>query len=92
MQTKFKRHQEVKLLITPSEDDIEPYKDPPVKIKKGMIGKVNIVLPNGQYHIRIEDKKGNEIAYVVMDEEALEAVDEPHLNHVDIEDVEDWAS
>jgi len=75
MQTQFKRHQKVKLLVTPKEDDVEPYADPPQKIKAGMIGKINILLPNGRYHIKIEDDDGEEVAYVAMDEEQLEAVD-----------------
>ncbi len=91
MQTKFKRHQHVKLLVDPKEEDTEPFADPPKKIKKGMIGKINILLPNGRYHVRIEDKKGNEIAYVAMDEEALEAVDGPPKDHEDLENVEGWA-
>ena len=75
MQTKFKRHQKVKLLVNPKEDDVEPYKDPPQKIKANMIGKINILLPNGRYHVRIEDDDGEEVAYVAMDEEQLEAVE-----------------
>ena len=74
MNTQFKRHQPVKLLSTPKEDDIEMYADPPVPIKEGMTGTINILLPNGRYHVRISDKKGNEIAYVAMDEEQLEAI------------------
>lgn len=74
MQTIFKRHQKVRLLVDPQEDDIEPYADPPVPIKKGMMGSINILLPNGRYHVRIEDDEANEIAYVAMDEENLEAV------------------
>ena len=74
MQTKFKRHQKVKLLSNPLEQDTEPYADPPVAVKAGMIGFINILLPNGRYHIRIEDEEGDEIAYVAMDEEQLEAV------------------
>ena len=72
MQTKFKRHQKVKLLVAPREDDIEPYADPPKPIKTGTIGYINILLPNGRYHVRIQDEEGNEIAYVAMDEENLE--------------------
>lgn len=75
MQTTLKRHQKVKLLIDPEEDYVEPYADPPVKIKKGMVGKINIVLPNGKYHVKIEDKNGDELAYVVMEEDYLEAID-----------------
>ena len=73
MQTKFKRHQKVRLLVAPREEDIEPYTDPPVPITKGTLGSVNILLPNGRYHVRIEDDEGNEIAYVAMDEEQLES-------------------
>lgn len=74
MNTKFKRHQPVKLLATPNEDDVEPYADPPVPITKGMKGTINILLPNGRYHVRISDDDGNEIAYVAMDEEQLQAI------------------
>ncbi|MEK6896402.1 MAG: hypothetical protein AABX12_03005 [Nanoarchaeota archaeon] len=74
MNTKFKRHQPVRLLATPNDDDIEPYADPPISIKSGMTGTINILLPNGRYHVRISDKKGDEIAYVAMDEEQLEAI------------------
>lgn len=74
MQTIFKRHQKVKLLADPKEEDVELYEDD-AKVKKGDTGKINIVLPNGRYHVRIEDKKGNELAYVAMDEDQLEAVD-----------------
>lgn len=82
----------MKLLVEPSKADIEPYTNPPKKIKKGTIGKVNLVLPNGRYHIRIEDKKGNEIAYVAMDEELLEATDKPKLDHEHLDNVEDWGA
>lgn len=74
MNTKFKRHQPVKILRDPSEDDTEYYAEPPIKIKAGMHGKINIILPNGQYHVEIDDDKGEIIAYVAMDEEDLEAI------------------
>lgn len=74
MQTAFKRHQKVKLLAAPKEDDAEFYSDPPIALQKGMIGYINILLPNGRYHVRIQDEQGNELAYVAMDEEQLEAV------------------
>lgn len=73
MHTQFKRHQKVKLLSAPKEDDIEPYAEN-VAIKAGAIGFINILLPNGRYHVRIEDTDGNELAYVAMDEEQLKAV------------------
>ena len=73
MQFKFKRHQKVILLSDPDPEYIEY--DPSIKkevpIKKGALGEINIILPNGKYHIRIIDKKGNKIAYVPADEEEL---------------------
>ena len=90
MQTKFKRHQKVKLLRDPLEKNTEPYSDENLVIKKGMTGEVNIILPNGQYHVAIKNSKGEKLAYVVMDEEALEAVESaPHLDHQDIDDVDE---
>ncbi len=76
MQTKFKRKQAVKLLRDVIKSDIEPYGEnsDSVIIKKGMSGEINVILPNGNYHILIQDKKGNKLAYVVMDEESLEAI------------------
>ena len=74
MQTAFKRHQKVRLLRDPDPEYIEYYTDEEFQIKKGMDGEINILLPNGQYHVKIIDKKGNELAYVVMDEDGLEAV------------------
>ena len=79
MNTKFKRHQKVKLLRNPNITDIEPYQEDKEfeefpEIKKGASGEVNIILPNGNYHVLIRDKKGNKLAYVVMDEESLEAI------------------
>ncbi len=76
MQTKFKRHQKVKLLVDPNPEYIEyseEYEKSP--IKKGMTGEINILLPNGQYHVKILDKKGNVIAYAPLAEEELEAID-----------------
>ena len=75
MQTKFKRHQRVKLLASPRESDTESYLENHEPIKAGIIGSVNILLPNGRYHIKITDENGEEVAYVAMDEEQLEAVD-----------------
>ena len=77
MQTKFRRHQKVKLLVDPDKEYIEPsedYVEKKIEIKKGMTGKINIVLPNGQYHVGILDSKENIIAYVVMSEDDLEGV------------------
>jgi len=79
MNTKFKRHQKVILLVSPNLEYIEYGEevdsDNPPQIKKGMLGEINILLPNGQYHVRILDEKGNTIAFVPMDEENLEAVE-----------------
>lgn len=80
MQTKFKRHQEVIIKVSPdpeyieyhSEDESEDVKEVP--IKAGMKGKINILLPNGQYHVEILDNKGKIIAYAPFSEDNLEAV------------------
>ena len=72
MNFKFKRHQKVRILLPPNQEYVEYYTDPPIKITKGMGGKVNLILPNGQYHVEIEDKDGNVIAYAPFYEEALE--------------------
>lgn len=80
MHTKFKRHQKVKLLIDANQEYVEyseEYTDKKILIKKGMLGKINIILPNGQYHVKIVDEKTNEtIAYIPMDEEFLEEIEE----------------
>lgn len=70
MQTKFKRHQEVILLREPDKEYIE-YTDEEVQITRGMKGVINLLLPNGKYHVKIFDKKGNAVAYVPMDEDDL---------------------
>ncbi|MAG38308.1 hypothetical protein CMI45_02895 [Candidatus Pacearchaeota archaeon] len=81
MQTKFKRGQKVKLLVNPDPEYIEYHEevsDNPSEIKeikKGSIGEINIILPNGQYHVEFHDKDGNAIAYVPMAEESLEAAE-----------------
>lgn len=73
MQTKFKKHQKVILLVDPNPEYIEygSELESPVPIKKGMEGEVNIILPNGKYHVKIFDKKGKMLAYVPVDEEQL---------------------
>ncbi len=75
MDTHFKRHQPVKLLRDPNKEYIEYYSDNEVPITKGMKGKINILLPNGEYHVEITDEKGDAIAYVLMHEEDLEALE-----------------
>ena len=74
MQTKFKRGDKVILLRAPDPEYIEYHDEENFKefpITKGMPGKINILLPNGKYHVEVLDKKGNVIAYVPMDEEDL---------------------
>ncbi len=84
MQTKFKRHQLVRLLRDPDleyiEYNLEDQEDETnvsnlPQIKKGAAGKINILLPNGQYHVEILDAKGNTIAYVPAGEDDLEAIE-----------------
>ena len=83
MNTKFKRGDKVKLIIDPDPEYIEYHEDSEgnfseIPIKKGMVGEINVLLPNGQYHVEIYDpnsKEKNIIAYVPMSEEYLEAVE-----------------
>lgn len=80
MQTKFKRGDKVILLNNPNPEYIEYHNEDDdsfveLPITKGMQGKINIMLPNGQYHIEVLDKKGNILAYVVMNEEDLGKAD-----------------
>lgn len=76
MQTKFKRHQKVKLLINPDPEYIEYYSENNPPITKGMTGKINILLQNGDYHVEIIDPKTNKtIAYVPVPEEYLEPIE-----------------
>lgn len=79
MNTLFKRHQSVKILHSPDPEYIEYHNEDEsdvkeVPIKPGMHGKINIILPNGQYHVEINDKKGKIIAYAPFNEEDLEAI------------------
>ena len=84
MKTKFKRHQSVKLLRDPNpeyveynlEDDEEGEQVDKPLIKKGALGKINILLPNGQYHVEIIGKKGETLAYAPLNEEDLESLEE----------------
>jgi len=73
MQTKYKRHQKVKLLLDPEKEYIEYSPGVEEPIKKGMSGEINVILPNGKYHVKIIDEKTKKtIAYVQMDEDYLE--------------------
>lgn len=83
MNTQFKKRQPVKILVIPDKEFIE-YHNPEDEesaienhpdIKVGMSGKINMVLPNGRYHVELHDKKGNIIAYAPFSEEDLEATD-----------------
>lgn len=80
MQTKFKRHQKVRLLSSPDPEYVEYHEElndseEKPEIKKGMAGKINIILPNGQYHVAILNDEGEIIAYVMVSEEFLEEED-----------------
>ncbi|MBI3334281.1 hypothetical protein HYZ97_02240 [Candidatus Pacearchaeota archaeon] len=72
MQTKFKRHQSVTILQAPDPEYVEYYGDA-VPIIPGMHGRINILLPNGQYHVEILDEHGELLAYAPFNEEQLEA-------------------
>lgn len=78
MENKFKRHQEVQLLVNPDPEYIEYHseEDEPEKIpiKKGMKARINIVLPNGKYHLEILNDEGDIIAYAPVNEEEIQAV------------------
>lgn len=65
----------MRLLISPDPQYVEYYEDE-VPITKGMIGKVNMILPNGQYHVEILDDKGEVLAYAPFDESQLEAAED----------------
>jgi len=77
MQTKFKRHQKVRLLKNPDPEYMEYHNElndeEQIPIIKGMIGEINLVLPTGDYHVKFKDEHGHNIAFVKMAEEDLEA-------------------
>lgn len=79
MQTQFKRHQLVRLLRDADAEYVEYHDDgedaEKIPITKGMLGRINILLPNGRYHVAILDAKGKTLAYAPFDEEELEAAD-----------------
>lgn len=79
MHTKFKRHQSVRLLRDPDPEYAEYHNedDPAFKeipLTKGMRGRINILLPNGQYHVKVFNAEGEILAYVPMNEEDLEEI------------------
>jgi len=61
------------ILVDPDPEYIEydPSLKKEVAIKKGAQGEINIILPNGKYHVKITDKKGKTIAYAPFNEEEL---------------------
>ncbi len=68
----------MRLLISPDPEYIEysPEHDEQPPIKKGVVGEINVVLPNGQYHVKILDKDSRTLAYVLMSEEFLEPAEQ----------------
>jgi hypothetical protein len=77
MHNKFKRHQKVILLVNPSQEYVEYEPEgSEVPIQKGALGEINMILPNGKYHVKIIDKKGKTLAYIPLDEEELGSADE----------------
>ena len=77
MQTKFKRHQAVRLLRSPDPDYVEYHNEDNPEFKempiiKGMKGRINMLLSNRQYHVEILDDKGNTLAYAPLSEDDLE--------------------
>lgn len=72
MNTLFKRHQKVTLLRIPDLDRVEWYGEEQ-PLTKGMQGTINILLPNGQYHVEIKDTKGEVLCYAPCNEEDLQA-------------------
>jgi hypothetical protein len=76
MQTKFKKHQKVRLVRNPDLEYVEYSPDREgEKIEAGMLGEINVILPNGQYHVEVFDSEGEKIAYVMIDEDMIEGVD-----------------
>tara|TARA_Y100000310_G_C20209022_1_gene590443 strand:- start:340 stop:588 length:249 start_codon:yes stop_codon:yes gene_type:complete len=79
MNTKFKRGEKVKLIRDPSPEYVEYHTEntehEQTPITKGMTGKVNVILQNGQYHIEVFDENGKEFAYVPVDEDSIESLE-----------------
>lgn len=77
-------------MINPFKEDIEAYEEENPIIQKGAIGEINMILPNGRYHVLIKNKKGDKIAYIVADEEVLEPADiNQKIDEEDIENVQE---
>jgi len=79
MQFKFKKHQRVKILVSPDAEYVEYHTEnsnvKDSKIIPGMKGKINVILPNGKYHVEILDDNEKEFAYAPFDEDQLESID-----------------
>lgn len=77
MQTKFKRGQEVRILSDADPEFVE-YNEAEgfdkIPIENGMSGKINILLPDGKYHVAVLDKKKRVIAYAPFEEDSLEEI------------------
>ncbi|HLC31216.1 MAG TPA: hypothetical protein VJK51_00975 [Candidatus Nanoarchaeia archaeon] len=82
MNTQFKRHQAVILLHDADPEYVEYHLEgedentPKIPIKKGMKGRINILLSNGRYHVEILNDQGKTLAYAPFNEEDLQADDE----------------
>ena len=83
MQTKYKRHQEVIIKRSPDpeyieyhneKEDQDEHPEEKIPIVKGMKGKINIILTNGQYHVEVLDNNGKTVAYAPFNEEDLESI------------------
>lgn len=78
MEGTFKQHQKVRLIVDPDPEYVEYHTENTgeeiVPIKKGMTGEINMLMQNGQYHVKIFDTDGDEFAYVVVDESFIEAI------------------
>jgi hypothetical protein len=73
MQPKFKIKDRVIITGSPDPEYVESYHEPEIPIVAGMKGKINLIMPNGQYHVEIQDDKGEVIAYALFHEEQLKS-------------------
>ncbi len=70
----FKRHQDVILKTEPNQEYVEYNEEHEgFPITAGMKGRVNLIMPNGQYHVEIFNEKKEIVAYALMYEEELDA-------------------
>lgn len=78
MQAVFKKHQLVKFLRAPNQEYVEYHIENEeelgeIPITKGMKGRINLFLPNGQYHVEVLDEHGHVFAYALFSEDDLVA-------------------